>query len=72
VYIPDLSKTNGEPDISGAQNENNVNSRVAGMSLKATFKDHKDAVVALTCIKRDDRHMLVRADNENHSNQDPD
>lgn len=59
MYIPDPSKTNGETELPGAQNENNVNSRVAGMSLKATFKDHKDAVVALTCIKRDDRHMLV-------------
>lgn len=59
VYIPDPAKTSGEPDVTGVQNENNVNSRVAGMSLKATFKDHKDAVVALICIKRDDRHVLL-------------
>lgn len=59
VYIPDPAKAAGEPDAAAAQNETNVNSRVAGMSLKATFKEHKDAVVALTCIKQDDRHVLV-------------
>jgi hypothetical protein len=37
----------------------NVNSRVAGMSLKATFSNHKDAVVALKCIKKDENHYLV-------------
>ena len=59
VYIPDPTKAAGESDAAPGQNENNVNSRVAGMSLKATFKEHKDAVVALACIKQDDRHVLV-------------
>ena len=31
------------------------------MSLKATFKEHQDAVVALTCIKFDNRHILVHS-----------
>lgn len=59
IYTPDTSKAQtGDQDTAGLNNEN-VNSRVAGMSLKATLKEHKDAVVALTCIKRDDKHYLV-------------
>jgi hypothetical protein len=36
-----------------------VTSRVAGMSLKATLSDHRDAVVALITIQKDGFHWLV-------------
>ncbi|KAJ3305098.1 hypothetical protein HDV03_002025 [Kappamyces sp. JEL0829] len=56
VYGQDFSKHAVENQE--LPNEN-VSSRVAGMSLKVTFKEHKDAVVGLHCIKRDNRHWLL-------------
>lgn len=57
TYVPEPSKL-PQPDVSGIPPAE-VTSRVAGMSLKATFKDHKDAVVGLVCIRSEGRHWLL-------------
>ena len=44
-------------EASGASD--NVNNRVAGMSLKHIFEDHKDAVTAITCFSVDGNHWMV-------------
>jgi WD40 repeat protein len=56
TYIPENGKNSGDIAVSNAEN---VSSRVAGMTLKCTFKDHKEAVVALACFKRDNKHWLI-------------
>lgn len=36
-----------------------VTNRVAGMSLKYTLQEHKDAVIGVACFKKDETHWLV-------------
>ncbi|KAJ3280734.1 hypothetical protein HK104_000440, partial [Borealophlyctis nickersoniae] len=45
-------------DPTGLANDS-VTNRVAGMTLKFTLQDHKDAVTAIVCFYRDGAHWLV-------------
>eukprot|EP00842_Homolaphlyctis_polyrhiza_P003212 jgi/Hompol1/3892/HPOL_006806-RA len=36
-----------------------VSNRVAGMALKATLMDHKDAVTGIICFSIDNRHWMI-------------
>lgn len=38
-----------------------VNNRVAGMSLKATLLEHKEAVTCFTCFKHNDKNWMISA-----------
>ncbi|KAJ3351578.1 hypothetical protein HDU83_008843 [Entophlyctis luteolus] len=54
-YLPEDSL---DPQVSHTASEN-VTNRVAGMTLKHTFADHKDSVSGIQCIYRDGRHWMV-------------
>ncbi|KAI9348234.1 quinon protein alcohol dehydrogenase-like superfamily [Obelidium mucronatum] len=61
-YVPDDAEKAAEKEVSADQNGNlseSVSNRVAGMTLKYTLNDHKDAVTGIHCLNKDGRHWMI-------------
>jgi hypothetical protein len=54
-----IDMTNNNEKENGDLPNEKANSRVAGMSLKATLNEHRDAVIAMVCINKDGAVWLV-------------
>jgi hypothetical protein len=66
-YVQEENDKDKEGDGNGISNDS-VTNRVAGMTLKATFTDHKDAVSGVTCFFRENNHWMVWLDNSSRLN----
>ncbi|KAJ3011791.1 UNVERIFIED_CONTAM: hypothetical protein HDU68_001525 [Siphonaria sp. JEL0065] len=62
-YVPDDAEKQTEKEAAAADPNGNlsesVSNRVAGMTLKYTLNDHKDAVTGIHCLNKDGRHWMI-------------
>ncbi|KAJ3413079.1 hypothetical protein HDV05_008533 [Chytridiales sp. JEL 0842] len=59
-YVQEEDKDKDALDANGITSDS-VTNRVAGMTLKATFNDHKDAVAGIACFSKDNNHWMLSA-----------
>ncbi|KAJ3330631.1 DExD/H-box ATP-dependent RNA helicase dhh1 [Blyttiomyces sp. JEL0837] len=59
-YVPDDMDKERELEVNanGIANDS-VTNRVAGMTLKQTFNDHRDAVSGIACFQKDGSHWMI-------------
>lgn len=61
-FLPDMAAAAAaeKDQIDGnAVGNDSVSNRVAGMALKKTLMEHKDAVTGLACFQQGDNHWMV-------------
>jgi WD40 repeat protein len=54
----DAAPAENNAELSGAAGDG-VTNRVAGMSMKATLLEHKEAVTAMVCFQQNNRHWMI-------------